>query len=154
MPVWMMSPPTLNHAAHRTEELLGGLLHFAQTVMAEANRIHVELKVEACELRNDSVIGIGLQHLVDNRGGFTALVDKEQLLLGSNAPNAFLKHVLAEHVLKRSYVLDKMLREFTQGRFIGVLLDVVLAHSGSGSSIEGESERTTSRISQDDVLIR
>jgi len=57
-------------------------------------------------------------------------------------------------VLKRSYVLDKMLREFTQGRFIGVLLDVVLAHSGSRSSIEGESERTASWILQDGVLLR
>jgi hypothetical protein len=114
--------------AHLVNELVCGPLHFLETVAPILERIHVELNVELCELRDDAIVGVELQHVLDDGRGLTALVHHEEFLLRPNPSHSGFKHVLPKHLLQGANILNQVIRKLPQDRRVRVPVYVVLTH--------------------------
>src|SRR6185503_19083546 len=121
------------------EELVELPLHRGQTVAAPHHGVEVELEVEAAELGGEvAVVGEVGQDLEVVVRRAPALVDEEELLLGTDPAHARLDGAALEHLLDGAQVGEQLPGELAQPFGVEIAFDVVAAHGGA-SLTQGES---------------
>lgn len=108
-------PDEFPHVPHH---LIDRVFDVTQAPAIEALRRQVELEVEFHQLGDDPRVGVLVEHLLDHMGRLPPVVDQKKLLLGPDAADARLKHVLTEHIIERPNVLDQLAREPSERRLV------------------------------------
>jgi hypothetical protein len=104
-----LGPDHLGRLAGAVDELVELLLHAAECVALQSDRIQVALHVEPAQLGREMGVVDVLEHLEGQRRRSAVGVDEKHLLLGAYAGDLGLEDAVIEHLLEGTQIGEELL---------------------------------------------